>query len=319
MREEIRRLHELDARKSLIKIAQLLAIWGLCALLALKADSHLAALPCYVLMGFCFHGLGVLAHEGAHGSLLGWGWVDRLVGFFCGLPISFPCNNYRATHLLHHMYENSELDPDNLEAQFPHPIPRVLVYYGFYLVGIYLYVVQLMLTGPFRSRTWRDRLICLAETLCLLAFYGLLWRTAFDYGAVDTLLRCWLLGIPFGAFIANVRGLAEHTQLEHDRPPDSLRSTRTTLSHPFICFFFNNQNYHLEHHLFPMVPWYHLPRLHKLLLPIFLEHGASISSRGYLEGFWSGVIYGPLTTFHYNDRLEPVRNSAGALPGRPEN
>ena len=26
-----------------------------------------------------------------------------------------------------------------------------------------------------------------------------------------------------------------------------------------------NENYHLEHHLYPTIPWYNLPRLHRAL------------------------------------------------------
>jgi len=50
---------------------------------------------------------------------------------------------------------------------------------------------------------------------------------------------------------------------------------RSLVSNPVVSFFFNNQNYHLEHHLFPAIPWnwesvnglarYHARKLEKLL------------------------------------------------------
>jgi fatty acid desaturase len=37
-----------------------------------------------------------------------------------------------------------------------------------------------------------------------------------------------------------------------------------------------NLNYHIEHHLFPGVPWYNLPKVHALLLEDYKAAGSSI-------------------------------------------
>ena len=37
----------------------------------------------------------------------------------------------------------------------------------------------------------------------------------------------------------------------------------------FWDFAFLNSNYHLEHHYFPGVPFYHLPRLQQILVPFY--------------------------------------------------
>lgn len=34
---------------------------------------------------------------------------------------------------------------------------------------------------------------------------------------------------------------------------------------PVISFFYWNMNYHVEHHMYPGVPCYNLPRLHHLI------------------------------------------------------
>ena len=44
---------------------------------------------------------------------------------------------------------------------------------------------------------------------------------------------------------------------------DALLSSRTVRPHPVVAFFLLNENYHLEHHLYPEVPSYHLPALHR--------------------------------------------------------
>ena len=46
---------------------------------------------------------------------------------------------------------------------------------------------------------------------------------------------------------------------------DYRESTRTVLVNPIISFFYWNMNYHVEHHMYPGVPFYNLPRLRKLM------------------------------------------------------
>jgi fatty acid desaturase len=51
-------------------------------------------------------------------------------------------------------------------------------------------------------------------------------------------------------------GLAENV-LDHRR------NCRTVYMNPVFRFLYWNMNYHLEHHLFPMVPFHALRRLHE--------------------------------------------------------
>jgi fatty acid desaturase len=168
-----------------------------------------------------------------------------------------------------------------------------------------VYIGILTATGPFRARGSRERVACLAETLAIAAVHGTLFYLATRYGFWPILLNGWLLGIVFAMFIANFRGLAEHTQLWHTQPPDRFRSTRTTRSNRLLSFFFNNQNYHLEHHLFPGIPWNNLPRVHQLMNGIYREKQASVC-RGYLSWAASALRYGPNRTLHYLADRRPV-------------
>jgi fatty acid desaturase len=73
--------------------------------------------------------------------------------------------------------------------------------------------------------------------------------------------------------IINIRGMSQHTLLEHEQDP--VRGSRTLLCGPVTRFFMCNENYHLEHHLYPGVPWYNLPKLHQALHQPLLEQGAT--------------------------------------------
>ena len=80
-------------------------------------------------------------------------------------------------------------------------------------------------------------------------------------GAV--LLHAWALPMLAVNFIVNVRGMSQHTLLED--PHHRIRGTRSILTGRVVSFFMIHENLHLEHHLYPAVPWYHLPSLHEAL------------------------------------------------------
>src|SRR5262245_64858773 len=82
-----------------------------------------------------------------------------------------------------------------------------------------------------------------------------------------------LLALPVPIVFGNVRSWAEHALT---RPGHPLTQTRTVTSNRVVSFLMCNLNYHLEHHLFPGVPWYNLPRLHALLADEYRRAGAQV-------------------------------------------
>jgi fatty acid desaturase len=56
----------------------------------------------------------------------------------------------------------------------------------------------------------------------------------------------------------------------------------------------NNLNYHLDHHLFPGVPWYNLPKLHDILQDEYKAAGSSVypSYSAFLVDFFKATIKG---------------------------
>jgi fatty acid desaturase len=66
---------------------------------------------------------------------------------------------------------------------------------------------------------------------------------------------------------------------------DPLLASRSVRSNPVVSFLLLNENYHLEHHLYPEIPSYNLPAL-RALLHSRLPH--TVEARSYsrfLAGF----------------------------------
>jgi len=93
------------------------------------------------------------------------------------------------------------------------------------------------------------------------------------------------------SLVTRLRAIAEHNMVP-DRD-DEMRNTRTTLASWWERLFIapNHVNYHLEHHLLMSVPFYNLPRMHRMLRDRGVLDGALLS-HGYL-GLYKQAASGP--------------------------
>ena len=81
-----------------------------------------------------------------------------------------------------------------------------------------------------------------------------------------SILPLMVIGLPrlYGAWHHIMTGILQHAGLADD-VVDHRLNTRTFLANPVTRFVYWNMNYHVEHHMFPMVPYHALPRLHDLI------------------------------------------------------
>jgi fatty acid desaturase len=83
--------------------------------------------------------------------------------------------------------------------------------------------------------------------------------------ATRSILPAMFIGLPrlFGAWHHLLTGLIQHCGLMED-VTDHRLNTRTVYMNPISRFIYWNMNYHVEHHMFPMVPYHALPKLHAI-------------------------------------------------------
>ena len=72
------------------------------------------------------------------------------------------------------------------------------------------------------------------------------------------------VGLPslYGGWLQLYFGVTQHLGLAEDVLDHRLNS-RTVYMNPVFRFIYWNMNYHVEHHLFPLIPYHALPRLHE--------------------------------------------------------
>jgi fatty acid desaturase len=84
--------------------------------------------------------------------------------------------------------------------------------------------------------------------------------------AFGSLLPAMLIVLPrfYGGPLAQIFNITQHAGLDED-VYDHRLNTRTITMNPLFSFLYANMNYHIEHHMFPMVPFYALPQLHEMI------------------------------------------------------
>jgi nitrite reductase/ring-hydroxylating ferredoxin subunit len=84
--------------------------------------------------------------------------------------------------------------------------------------------------------------------------------------ATRSILPLLFVGLPpfYGSWLMIVYGLTQHAGLA-ENVLDHRLNTRTVIMNRLNRFLYWNMGYHVEHHMFPMVPYHNLPQLHELV------------------------------------------------------
>ncbi|WP_080682274.1 fatty acid desaturase family protein [Sorangium cellulosum] len=207
----------------------------------------------------------VALHDGAHGLLTrDRARNDRLARRLLVPSIVFDLLEYRPMHFDHHRRVNAPDDPDLEEFLDWYAVPpwrRALRLAGA-LVGLRLLVplCRLVIRG-----NWRQRALAIAIPGALVA--GVL----LPVWPLRIVALYWMVPLAtWGMFINLLRAVAEHYPPgTANRPSDAplVMLTRDVVPSLFDSAFVvtRNANYHLSHHLFPSVPFFRLPELHREL------------------------------------------------------
>jgi len=84
--------------------------------------------------------------------------------------------------------------------------------------------------------------------------------------SLQSFIPLMVVGLPrlYGAWHHVLTGILQHGGLA-DNVLDHRLNSRTVYMNPISRFIYWNMNYHIEHHMYPLVPFYRLPELHELV------------------------------------------------------
>jgi fatty acid desaturase len=263
-------VHRLSHRAGVIRFAAFVVLYGIAAVGGVRIASSFpwyAAIPFWILGGASLHGISLFTHEAVHGTLSRNKVINAVLGALCAWPVWQNYSAYKVLHLEHHADLGGAHDPDHYANYTRWTWGVFLLNWLRLLTGYPVYIVAIPILG-WKHGTGKARVGILAEILCCTALSW--WIGTWIPGTY--LFHGWLGPMLFINTMVNIRGMSQHTLLEHS--DDEIRGTRSILTSGIVRFFMCNENYHLEHHLYPGVPWYHLPSVHRMLEGELRERGA---------------------------------------------
>lgn len=206
-------------------------------------------------------------HEAGHGTAFRTRWMDQAVyQIACFFMMRNPVT-WRYAHARHHSDTLVVGRDPEIVAMRPARLGRILLN----LVGLVdvpqAIATMLRLSVGRLSRDERDyvpeqeRAAAVRTARIWLVIYAAVIATAV---LTSSWLPLVLVGGPrlYGCFMHVVYGLTQHSGLG-ENVIDHRLNTRTVLMGPIHRFLYWNMNFHIEHHMFPMVPYHRLPELHE--------------------------------------------------------
>ena len=207
-------------------------------------------------------------HEGGHGTAFKTPWMNNVIYHVACFSLLRNPVLWRWSHARHHTDTIIVgLDPEIITMRPPHIFKVVLLFFGWDSVQS----VPKMFRYAFGSLTPQEKTFVPESEWSKAALIARIWlviyaATLIAALAMGSVLPLMVIGGPvfYGSWHYIVTGLLQHTGMA-DNVIDHRLNTRTVYLNPFSRFVYWNMNYHIEHHMFPMVPYHALPRLHTLI------------------------------------------------------
>jgi fatty acid desaturase/membrane-associated phospholipid phosphatase len=230
-----------------------ISIWAL----ALPSVTALAA--GILMTAVALNAFPLLLQEGACGLLLSsrrWNWI---ISGMLGATLLVSFSSYRVLHIRYLRHLGNPRNPDDCRSRSHSRSTAWFQHFVWLTCAALLYMIPIAVLALKYGSASQRKLIC-TEYAFLFLIYSILLR-AFS---VRDLFLVWILPLFLAGTFSVVRGIAQRGIAE---APDPFLAGRTMLPNPAIAFLLLNENSHLEHHLFPEMASYHLPRLHKSIKP----------------------------------------------------
>ncbi|RAP78440.1 fatty acid desaturase family protein [Paenibacillus montanisoli] len=205
-------------------------------------------------------------HESGHGTLFKTSWLNTVMFRLLSFMTFKNATVGRWSHVRHH--SDTIVVGRDPETPVRPPVYYVLLMEFLRLNGAPKEMMKIFLhcfgrldkqerefvpVSQYRKVIWEARI-----TMTLLLGV-IVWSIL-----IKSMLPVMFIVLPmfYGTALSYLITMAQHLGLSED-VLDHRLNTRTYYMNPIFRFLYWNMNYHIEHHMFPLVPFHALPALHK--------------------------------------------------------
>ncbi len=240
------------------------------------------------------HALSILIHDFAHYRFIRNKVLSDWIGdIFLAWPVGATIDGYRTSHLAHHRYLNTDKDPDwtvKLGTRL-FTFPQEMRFAIFNFIGYFVGVSSLRDLRIAYVRLQADDKSTTIYKVLRFGTYALIGVILILTGTIPQYLLYW--AVPYFTLFflfLYIRSVADHFGDTLDYSHE-LTSTRTVIPYFWEYWFFcpHNINFHIEHHLYPSVPFYNLPALNRDLMANPQYAASAHVTRGFVTGLFREV------------------------------
>jgi Na+-transporting NADH:ubiquinone oxidoreductase subunit F len=208
-------------------------------------------------------------HETGHGTAFATDWMNNVLYEIASFMVMRESVLWRWSHTRHH--SDTIIVGRDPEIQVPRP-PNMRTHLGsLFCLGNYRTYFSGLLRHAYGILTADERsYVPESEFAKITRHARIIVALHLAVIGVALWLHSWLLLFLvifphfFGTWLMILHNTIQHAGLA-ENVLDHRLNCRTVYMNPLSRFIYWNMNYHLEHHMYPLVPYHALPRLHVLV------------------------------------------------------
>lgn len=206
-------------------------------------------------------------HESSHGTAFKTDWMNNLLYEIASFMVMRESVVWRWSHTRHH--SDTIIVGRDPEIAVPRPPDLKALCLSFVNFGVYPKYFQAILRHSLGRMSDEEKTFIpesefpkiYMRARIYLAIYAGVLALSIATGSVLPILLVGGCNL-FGSWLMPIYGYTQHAGLA-ENVLDHRLNCRTVYMNPIHRFLYWNMNYHVEHHMFPLVPYHALPKLHE--------------------------------------------------------
>ncbi len=208
-------------------------------------------------------------HESGHGTAFRTDWLNNALYEIASFMVMRESTVWRWSHNRHH--SDTIIVGRDPEIAVPRPPNLVAIVKGFFNLHVYPKYFRRIVLHSFGRMADEERTFIPEMEFPAVYFrariYVIIYSSVVGLAIYSrSILPLMFVGFSnfFGSWLLSVYGLTQHAGLA-ENVLDHRLNCRTVYMGAIHRYLYWNMNYHVEHHMFPLVPYHALPKLHAVV------------------------------------------------------